>query len=160
MHANRPVAASVKIADAVDLDLVRLLFREYSAELGVDLCFQRFEEELAGLPGAYAPPAGRLLVAAGPGGAMGCVAMRPLGAGVCEMKRMYVRPAFRLLGVGRDLAKEIVRSARGAGYSRMRLDTLGNMIPAIRLYESLGFVRTQPYYANPLQDVVYMELAL
>ncbi len=143
------------------LALARVLFEEYAAWLGVDLSFQGFAAELAGLPGAYAPPRGRLLLAMDDdGGAAGCVALRPLSRGVCEMKRLYVRSAFRGQGVGRLLAGQIVAEARAIGYRSMKLDTLPRMQAAIRIYEALGFVRCPAYYPTPLADTVFMELRL
>lgn len=148
----------IHAATASDVEQVRELFREYQRAIGVDLCFQGFDAELAGLPGAYAPPRGQILLA---GGAGGCVALRPFGDDdTCEMKRLYVRPAHRGTGLGRRLATAIVDEARRAGYARMRLDTLATMSEAIGLYESLGFVRIAAYRHNPLDDAVYMELIL
>lgn len=140
---------------AVDFDTARDLFLEYAASLDFSLCFQGFDEELRKLPGAYAPPAGRLLLAEG-----GCVALRPLEDGVCEMKRLYVQPAFRGTGLGRRLAEAIVSEARGIGYRRMRLDTVNSMVDAQKLYRRLGFREIEPYCFNPQPDVVYMELDL
>ena len=140
--------------------VVRKLFREYAADIGVDLCFQGFEQELAELPGRYAPPEGRLLLARQGHEPAGCVALRKIGDGVCEMKRLYVRPAFRGKGLGRELTNAVIVAAREAGYERMRLDTLASMKPAITLYESLGFKRVAPYCHNPMADAVYMELKL
>jgi putative acetyltransferase len=139
---------------------LRNLFREYEAFLQVDLCFQRFEEELANLPGRYAPPQGALLLAIAAGEAAGCVAMRPLDAGVCEMKRLYVRPAFLGQGIGKKLALSVIERAEAAGYARMRLDTLEKLGPALSLYAALGFQKCPPYYENPLAGVVYMERML
>src|SRR5262249_52799961 len=120
-----------------DIESARALFREYEASIGVDLCFQNFEAELAGLPGAYAPPAGCLLIARQGQETAGCVALRPLAEGICEMKRLYLREKFRGQGLGRLLAERILAEGRRLGYSRMRLDTLPSMGRAIPLYRSL-----------------------
>ena len=155
-------AGAFAIADAEDMDAVRALFREYQAWLGVDLCFQGFAEELRALPGLYARPRGRLLVANAPDGrgVAGVVALRPLDADVAEMKRLYVRPAWRGQGLGRRLAETAIQEAAAAGYRRMRLDTLGSMREATRLYRSLGFSEIPAYYDNPLADVLYFERPL
>jgi carbonic anhydrase len=148
-------------ARAEDLAQVRRLFRAYADWLAVDLCFQGFERELAELPGAYAPPAGRLLVARVGGEVAGCVGLRPLEPGVCEMKRLWVEPGFAGHGIGRALAEAIVEAARTIGYERMRLDTIPGRMPAAqRLYASLGFQEIPPYYDNPLAGVVMLELTL
>lgn len=138
--------------------IIRDLFREYEHFLQVDLCFQHFEEELAGLPGKYVSPEGALLLAMSRGKAAGCVAVRPLKADICEMKRLYVRPAYLRQGLGRKLASTAIERANTAGYTRMRLDTLKSLQPAISLYTSLGFKPCPAYYANPLPGVVYLEL--
>ena len=143
-----------------DIERARSLFREYETSLGVDLCFQGFEQELAGLPGAYARPSGRLLLAVDDGRPAGCIALRPLGADGCEMKRLYVRPEFRGRRVGRLLAERLLAEARAIGYARLRLDTLPSMKEAIPLYRSLGFAEIAPYYANPVPGALFMELAL
>ena len=143
-----------------DIERARSLFREYETSLGVDLCFQGFEQELAGLPGAYARPSGRLLLAVDDGRPAGCIALRPLGADGCEMKRLYVRPEFRGRRVGRLLAERLLAEARAIGYARMRLDTLPSMKEAIPLYRSLGFAEIAPYYANPVPGALFMERAL
>ena len=139
---------------------VRALFLEYAAWLKVDLCFQGFEQELAGLPGKYAPPRGCLLLASVDGAPAGCIALRPLESGIGEVKRLYVRPEFRGRGIAKKLAAELVAAARAIGYARLRLDTLEFMRDAAALYRSLGFVEIAPYYDNPLQGAVYMELKL
>jgi putative acetyltransferase len=136
----------------------RALFIEYAAETKLDLCFQNFETELTQLPGGYAPPNGRLLLAYAKSDVAGCGALRRLEDGVCEMKRLFVRPAFRRQGVGRLLAQELVEEARRIGYAAMRLDTLASMRAALALYASMGFHRIPPYYANPLPEVVYLEV--
>lgn len=142
------------------LAVVRELFEEYAKAIEVDLCFQSFDRELAELPGRYAPPRGRLLLALDKAEIAGCAALREIGDGVCEMKRLYMRPAFRGRGLGRKLAKAIIAAAHEIGYERMRLDTLGSMKEAIRLYKSLGFSRIEPYYHNPMGCAVFMELKL
>ncbi len=147
-------------AGAEDMARIRALFLEYQAWLGVDLCFQGFEEEIASLPGRYAPPAGGLWIARVDGELAGCVGFRPLEAGVCEMKRLWVRSGCRGLGLGRRLAELCVETARAAGYRTMCLDTLGFMGAARALYASLGFREIPAYYDNPLDDVRYLELDL
>jgi GNAT superfamily N-acetyltransferase len=139
-----------------DLPVVRALFREYAAGLGVDLCFQDFETELATLPGKYAPPEGRLLLAWDGAEAAGCVALRPSAGGDCEMKRLYVRPGVRGQQLGRRLAERICREAREAGYTRICLDTLPAMSAAIGLYSTLGFVPIEPYVFNPIEGAIFL----
>ena len=163
--SERSRAPSVRIRDAHDaasVPLVRTLFREYAADLGHDLTFQHFDEELAALPGAYAPPRGALLVAeAFDGDPAGCVALRPLtAADCCEMKRLWVRPRWQRQGIARKLCVELLERAHRAGHERMRLDTLAHMTPAVTLYESLGFRRIDAYYENPLANVIYLERSL
>ena len=151
----------LRAAAAADLDDVRTLFREYEAWLDFNLCFQGFEAELAGLPGRYAPPSGRLYLAQVGGVLAGCIAMREIAPGICEMKRLYVRDAARGLGLGRALAERLVADAHRIGYRAMRLDTLPDrMGPANALYAALGFRDIPAYYANPLPGVRYMELDL
>ena len=151
---------TIRTARPEDMDGVRMLFGEYLEFLGCDLRFQGFDAEMAGLPGDYAPPSGALLVAEEEGRLVGCVALRRQADGVCEMKRLYVRPGSRGTGLGRKLAEEVVRTAREAGYGLLRLDTLDRLDAAMRLYESMGFRRRDPYYPNPLEGVVYWELDL
>lgn len=151
---------STEIAPADDLELARTLFREYAAALSFSLCFQGFDAELAGLPGDYAPPRGRLLIARVDGAPAGCVALHPYGD-ACEMKRLYVRPGFRGHRVGHALATRVIAEARAAGYSRMLLDTIADqMATAVALYRALGFREIPPYRDNPIPGALYMELPL
>ncbi len=156
-------ATGLRIAEAsgpADIAAARLLFEEYAASLGVDLAFQGFEEELATFPGSYAPPSGRLLLARDGSEFAGCVALRRLEAEVCEMKRLYVRAAFRGHGLGRMLAEAVTRNARALGYRRMRLDTLPTMASALVLYRQLGFREIPPYRSNPVVGSLFLELEL
>lgn len=146
------------------LDAARLLFREYADNLGIDLCFQNFDAELAALPGDYAAPLGGLLLAWVDGELAGCGAFRPLPdadeANACEMKRLYVRRAFRRFGLGRLLAQALIDGAVQAGYSAMLLDTLDDMEAARGLYATLGFVEVPPYYFNPIPGAHYLKVDL
>ena len=152
---------AIRPARPDELSLVRELFREYADSLGVDLSFQGFEDELARLPGEYAPPRGSLLLACEDGHAVGCVALRPLEpAGTCELKRLYVRPASRAGGLGRALTLAAIDEARRLGYARMRLDTLPSMGAARRLYAGLGFREIEPYRFNPIDGTQFLELEL
>ena len=153
-------AKIITAGTAEEIESVRLLFREYQAFLGVDLCFQGFARELAGLPGDYAPPGGILLLAMQGQTAAGCGALRKLDPSTCEMKRLFVRPEFRGRGLGKALARRLMDEAVRLNYSRIVLDTLDRLSAAMAIYESLGFVRTRPYYQNPLPGVVYWELSL
>lgn len=151
--------AAARIPD--DLDALGHLFRAYAASLPIDLGYQGFDGELASLPGKYAPPEGALLVARNAAGAaLGCVAMRPLAAGVCEMKRLYVAPAGRGRGLGEALARAIIEAARASGYREMRLDTLASMAEAQALYRALGFVEIAPYYDSPVENTLFMSVQL
>jgi putative acetyltransferase len=139
----------------------RELFLEYAQSLGMNLCFQNFEQELAGLPGHYAPPDGRLFLAEYERQLAGCVALHKWETGVCEMKRLYLRPAFRGKGLGRVLAEAVIAEARNIGYQRMRLDTIEPIMKdAVEMYRKLGFREIAPYRPNPIAGAMYMELQL
>jgi ribosomal protein S18 acetylase RimI-like enzyme len=147
-----------------DIAAARKIFREYEAWLGLDLCFQGFEEELKNLPGKYSPPRGRLYLASVDGVVAGCIALRalePLESNVCEMKRLFVRDEFRGMHVGKLLIERLIADAKEIGYAAMRLDTFPpKMGKAVRLYESYGFRAIEPYYDNPNEGVLFMELSL
>ncbi len=164
MDDGGPQIEIVAAETAAQLQATRELMREYGASLGVDLCFQNFEEELAGLPGAYAAPAGALLLALVDGAPAGCVAMRPLPESdhinACEMKRLYVKRAFRKFGLGRMLAQQLMDLATQAGHSCMLLDTLDDMEAARGLYSTLGFYEVPPYYFNPIPGAHYLKADL
>jgi carbonic anhydrase len=146
--------------DAAAIAACAALFREYQRSLGVSLDFQRFDAELASLPGAYSAPQGRLFLASHAGGAAGCVALRPRDAAACEMKRLFVRPEARGTGLGLELANTAIAAARAIGYRRMCLDTLPTMGPAQRMYERLGFRDAAPYYETPIAGTRFMTLDL
>jgi carbonic anhydrase len=146
---------------SADIDEARALFKEYEASLGISLCFQSFDQELANLPGDYSPPSGRLLLARIGAKVAGCIALRRINGDTCEMKRLYLRPEFRGTGLGGKMVEAILSEARQIGYSKMRLDTLpGRMDNAIKLYRSIGFKEIPAYYDTPLSDTLYMELDL
>lgn len=149
----------VQVETRSQIELASILFREYADSFNYHLCFQSFEQEIAGLPGDYAPPAGRLYLAYWDEDLAGCVALRKLQEGVCEMKRFYVRPAFRRCGIGRTLTLHLIEEAKQMGYRVMRLDTLPIMQQAIALYRALGFEEVAPG-PNPIEGAIYMELRL
>ena len=150
----------IRAHSAAHMEAIRELFTEYSRSLDVDLCFQGFARELAELPGRYGPPDGRLILMIEGGLNAGCVGLRKISDGVCEMKRLYLRPEFRRKGAGRVLANASIDAAREIGYERMRLDTLPLMKEAIGLYRSLGFREIEPYYNNTSAGAIFMELNL
>jgi ribosomal protein S18 acetylase RimI-like enzyme len=151
----------IQVGSEDDVHQARALFEEYAAWLGFSLCFQNFEHELANLPGDYAPPGGRLLLAKENGQVAGCVALRKISEGIGEMKRLYVRPEMRGKGLGRLLTQSIIQAARELGYHQLRLDTIpGRMDQAIAMYRSLGFRETEPYYNSPHEAAAFMELTL
>lgn len=162
--APLPLIQLVPPAGPEDLEELRGIFREYAQSLGVDLCFQQFDRELAELPGEYAAPRGTLLMARVDGELAGCCALRPLDAAdypnAAEMKRLYVRKAFRGFGLGRQLAEAILDAARQSGYASVLLDTLDDMESARALYEDLGFVAIPPYYHNPIPGAHYLKVDL
>ena len=165
MSSSDAPAIALFSADTPEaLNAAREIFREYAQGLGIDLCFQNFEEELARLPGDYAPPGGGLLLATVDGALAACGAFRPLPdvdyANACEMKRLYVRRAFRRFGLGRTMAQTLIDRAREAGYSCMLLDTLDDMEAARELYASLGFEEIPPYYFNPIAGAHYLKVDL
>lgn len=143
-----------------DIAAARRLFEEYAASIETDLCFQNFSKELTGLPGAYAPPRGRLLLALVDATPVGCVGLRPHDATTGEMKRLFVQPGHQGRGLGKQLAEAVIAEARAIGYTSLLLDTLPSMQSAIRLYEVLGFVRRPPYFDSPVGGNVFMELKL
>jgi len=162
-----PVSSVVKILNFAQAESpaqiaqARELFLEYAQSLGFSLCFQNFDQELAGLPGDYAPPEGRLLLAEYGGQLAACVALHKLDPGICEMKRLYLRPQFRGKGLGRTVAERIIAEARQIGYQRMRLDTVEPVMKdAVAMYRKLGFKEIAPYRPNPVAGAMYMELEL
>ena len=159
-----PTLQIITAQSPVELQAARLIFREYADQLGVDLCFQDFDAELADLPGEYAEPQGALLLALADGQLAGCCALRPLVASdypnASEMKRLYVRDRYRRLGLGRQLAEAVLDAARVAGYHHVLLDTLSEMESARALYEELGFKEIPPYYFNPIPGAHYLKVEL
>jgi len=149
-----------RAASEAEIETVRTLFREYEKSLGISLCFQNFAEEVAGLPGDYAPPDGRLLIAFVGRRPAGCVALRRIGEGVAEMKRLYVRLRFRGMKLGRQLTEAVLEEARSIGYRAVRLDTLPSMREAQTLYLSMGFTDIPPYNDHPVEGTRFMEKKL
>jgi GNAT superfamily N-acetyltransferase len=150
----------VRPGETEALEQIRALFVEYQAELGVDLCFQSFQEELDSLPGAYSAPTGALLAGEASGQIVACGALRSIADGTCELKRIYVRPGFRGLRLGEKICIELMKCGRELGYRNVRLDTLRRLVPAGRMYEKLGFAEIEPYNFNPEPDIVYLERGL
>jgi putative acetyltransferase len=139
----------------------KALFLEYAESLKFDLCFQNFEEELARLPGEYAPPRGRLLIAYHNGESIGCAALHELDGTICEMKRLYVKPTARGLRIGQQLSEKIIADAKSIGYTKMRLDTIADQMPeAVAMYRAQGFIEIEPYRHNPIEGALYLELDL
>lgn len=163
-NAANSIAEGLEIVLAqspIQIDSVRELFLEYARSLSFNLCFQSFEQELAGLPGDYASPEGRLFLLTRANQTAGCVALHKIDDEICEMKRLYVRPQFRGLGLGKMLAEKIIAEAREIGYKRLRLDTVeSNMTIAVAMYRSMGFREIAPYRPNPSATALYMELEL
>lgn len=161
---TRPHIQLITPTLTTQIDATRLIFRDYAAGLGIDLCFQDFDAELLALPGDYAPPRGALLLALVNGVVAGCCALRPIDSSdyvnAAEMKRLYVRPGFRGLGLGRQLAEAILDAARLAGYDAVLLDTLDDMEIARAMYQELGFKEIPPYYHNPLAGAHYLKADL
>jgi putative acetyltransferase len=151
----------IDVSVGPEMNEVRDLFMEYAASLNFSLCFQNFDVEVSRLPGEYASPLGRIILCRVNGQTAGCIAVKPLSEGICEMKRLFVRPAFRGRKLGRRLALHLIQEAKVIGYHSMRLDTIaGTMEGAIALYRSLGFEEIPPYYDNPIPNAVYLELKL
>ena len=151
---------NITYAKPDELAQVKSLFSAYASSIGIDLTFQDFDRELAALPGEYTPPSGCILLAKEETEVVGCVALRRVSGDVCEMKRLYVKPAFREKSIGRKLSESVIGEARARGYRIMKLDTLPSMREALRLYESLGFRKIAPYRLNPVRGAVFMQLDL
>src|ERR1700719_3883742 len=150
-----------QVESPAQIEQARELFLEYAQSLGFSLCFESFDQELASLPGDYAPPDGRLVLATDNSQTAGCVALHKLGPEICEMKRLYVRPQLRGRGLGRELAEKIIAEARQLGYKKLRLDTFEPIMKkAVAMYRQLGFREIPPYRQNPIEGALYMELEL
>jgi len=155
------VITFAQAVSAADIAVARTLFKEYEQSIGVSLCFQNFDQELANLPGDYAPPSGRLLLVRVDDQIAGCIALRKLDDSTSEMKRLYLRPEFRGRGLGESIVQTLIHEAKLIGYSKIRLDTIpGRMDQAINLYRSIGFKEIPAYYDTPFDDTLYMELDL
>lgn len=151
----------IQASSTEEFQQAKLLFEEYASWVEISLCFQNFDQEVANLPGDYAPPSGRLLLAIEDEKVMGCVALRKIAEGIGEMKRLYMRPEFRGRGLGRTLTEKLIAEAKQIGYTSLRLDTLpGKMDQAIAMYRALGFKEIAPYYRNPVEGATFMELVL
>src|SRR4051812_279978 len=151
----------IQVQTVTEIGAVRDLFVEYAQSLGFSLCFQGFDHELSHLPGDYAPPRGRLLLALVDGQPAGCAGLHPLTGDICEIKRLYVKPEFRGQQLGKRLAEEIIAAAKKIGYNRMRLDTVEDrMKTAVKMYCEMGFVEIEPYRENPMPSTLYLELNL
>jgi putative acetyltransferase len=160
-NTSGSVLEAVQAESQEQIAAIRELFLEYAQSLSFSLCFQSFDKELAGLPGDYAPPDGRMLLATSEGQAAGCVALHRIEDGICEMKRLYVRPQFRGKGLGKALAERVINEARAIGYEKLRLDTVeSEMRAAVAMYRQLGFREIAPYRPNPIDGALYMELEL
>ena len=155
------VITFAQAVSAADIAVARTLFKEYEQSIGVSLCFQNFDQELANLPGDYAPPSGRLLLVRVDDQIAGCIALRKLDDSTSEMKRLYLRPESRGRGLGKPIVQTLIHEAKLIGYSKIRLDTIpGRMDQAINLYRSIGFKEIPAYYDTPFDDTLYMELDL
>ena len=160
-NARNPEITTTQAESSSQIAAIRELFLEYANSLGFSLCFQSFDQELASLPGDYAPPEGRLMLAISSGQPAGCVALHKLEPEICEMKRLYVRPQYRGKSLGRELTEKIIAAAREIGYKKLRLDTVEpKMQAAVAMYRQFGFREIPPYRPNPIDGALYMELEL
>ncbi len=160
-NTHNPGLQALQVESPEQIAAIRELFLEYAQSLGFSLCFQSFDQELAELPGDYAAPEGRLLLATCEGQSAGCVALHKLDHEICEMKRLYVRPEFRGKGLGKILAQRIIGEAHQIGYKQLRLDTVEPLMrTAVKLYRTLGFREIAPYRPNPIEGALYMEISL